>query len=100
MTEARVERIVLRPGSTVRPDSVILELSNPVLEQAFQDRLATAGPLVLFIDALDQLSASDPARNWAINSDISSSSSKWHSRTKASSAKMRPCVLYRMRERV
>jgi hypothetical protein len=33
------------------------------LEQAFQERLAAAGPLVLFIDALDQLSASDPARD-------------------------------------
>jgi tetratricopeptide (TPR) repeat protein len=35
------------------------------LERAFQERLATATaehPLVLFIDALDQLSASDPAR--------------------------------------
>ena len=35
------------------------------LEKAFQERLSTATadqPLVLFIDALDQLSASDPAR--------------------------------------
>lgn len=35
------------------------------LERAFQERLATAtaeDPLVLFVDALDQLSASDPAR--------------------------------------
>ncbi len=32
-TDARVERIVVLPGTTVRPDSVILELSNPDLEQ-------------------------------------------------------------------
>jgi HlyD family secretion protein len=32
-TEGRVERIVLRPGAIVKPDSVILELSNPDLEQ-------------------------------------------------------------------
>jgi HlyD family secretion protein len=32
-TLGRVERIVLRPGAEVRPDSVILELSNPQVEQ-------------------------------------------------------------------
>jgi HlyD family secretion protein len=36
-TEGRVERIVLRPGATVKADSVILELSNPQVEQAAQD---------------------------------------------------------------
>jgi len=40
-TEGRVERIVLRPGATVRPDSIILELSNPQVEQeALNARLA------------------------------------------------------------
>jgi len=40
-TEGRVERILLRPGAIVRPDSVILELSNPQLEQeALNARLA------------------------------------------------------------
>lgn len=33
-TQGQVERIVLRPGAQVKPDSVILELSNPTLEQA------------------------------------------------------------------
>lgn len=33
ITQGRVEKIVLRPGATVKPDSVILELSNPELEQ-------------------------------------------------------------------
>jgi len=33
-TEARVEQIVLRPGADVQPDTVILELSNPELQQA------------------------------------------------------------------
>jgi HlyD family secretion protein len=32
-TTGRVERILLRPGTQVKPDSVILELSNPQLEQ-------------------------------------------------------------------
>jgi HlyD family secretion protein len=33
-TSGRVERLVLRPGAQVRPDSVILELSNPDLQQS------------------------------------------------------------------
>jgi len=36
-TQGRVERIVLRPGAQVTPDSVILELSNPDLENAVRD---------------------------------------------------------------
>ena len=32
--QGRVERIVLRPGAQVTPDTVILELSNPELEQS------------------------------------------------------------------
>jgi HlyD family secretion protein len=32
-TQGRVERIVLRPGTQVKADSVILELSNPQLDQ-------------------------------------------------------------------
>jgi HlyD family secretion protein len=38
-TQGRVERIVLRPGTTVMPSSVILELSNPELDQELQDAL-------------------------------------------------------------
>jgi len=33
-TQGRIERIVLRPGAQVTPDSVILEMSNPELENA------------------------------------------------------------------
>ncbi|HEU5078338.1 MAG TPA: HlyD family efflux transporter periplasmic adaptor subunit [Opitutaceae bacterium] len=33
-TSARVDRIVIRPGATVTPDSVILLLTNPDVEQA------------------------------------------------------------------
>lgn len=33
-TAARVERIVVKPGAQVDPDSVILELSNPEVEEA------------------------------------------------------------------
>jgi HlyD family secretion protein len=38
-TQGRVEKIVLRPGTTatVTPDSVILELSNPQLDQELMD---------------------------------------------------------------
>jgi HlyD family secretion protein len=36
-TQARVEKIVLRPGTPVKRDSVILELSNPQLDQQLQD---------------------------------------------------------------
>ncbi len=37
ITDGRVERIVLRPGAQVTPDSIILELSNPELQQATLD---------------------------------------------------------------
>lgn len=36
-TQGRVEKIILRPGTTVKADSVILELTNPQLEQQLQD---------------------------------------------------------------
>src|SRR5687767_8879760 len=36
-TQGRVERILLRPGAQVTTDSVILELSNPQLQQSVQD---------------------------------------------------------------
>src|SRR3954471_11887306 len=36
-TQGRVERIILRPGTAVKADNVILELSNPTLEQQLQD---------------------------------------------------------------
>lgn len=37
VTEGRVERKVLLPGATVEPESIILQLSNPQLEQRTQD---------------------------------------------------------------
>ncbi len=37
VTQGRVERLVLLPGTTVTPDSVILELSNPELEMQALD---------------------------------------------------------------
>jgi HlyD family secretion protein len=36
-TSGRVERIVLRPGATVTPGTIILELSNPELQQQVKD---------------------------------------------------------------
>jgi HlyD family secretion protein len=37
LTDARVDELVLRPGAVVKPDSIILKLSNPDLEQATED---------------------------------------------------------------
>ena len=47
-TQGRVEKIILRPGTTVKAGDVVLELSNPQLEQQLQDaqlklEAATAG---------------------------------------------------------
>src|SRR6266498_4396266 len=36
-TQGRVEKIILRPGAQVKADSVILELTNPQLEQELHD---------------------------------------------------------------
>jgi HlyD family secretion protein len=45
-TQGRVEKIILRPGTAVKPDNVILELTNPQLEQQLQDaELKLAGAL-------------------------------------------------------
>ena len=39
-TDGNVERIVIRPGATISPDTVVVELSNPELEQmALEARL-------------------------------------------------------------
>lgn len=48
-TQGRVERIVLRPGATVEPDTVILEMSNPDLQQAVMEaQLAHASALAAY----------------------------------------------------
>ena len=36
-TQGRVERLLLRPGATVHPDTVILELTNPELQQSVKE---------------------------------------------------------------
>jgi HlyD family secretion protein len=36
-TQGRVEKIILRPGTSVKANDVVLELSNPQLEQQLQD---------------------------------------------------------------
>src|ERR1700687_4692489 len=36
-TQGRVDRILLHPGTSVKANSVILELVNPQLDQEFQD---------------------------------------------------------------
>jgi len=45
-TEARVERILVRPGVTVKADTIILELSNPEVEQAARDAELQLGSAV------------------------------------------------------
>ena len=48
-TQGRVDRILLRPGAQVTPTTVILELSNPDLEQAVKDaRLAHDSALAAY----------------------------------------------------
>jgi HlyD family secretion protein len=36
-TEGRVDRIVIRPGAAVEPDTILLELTSPEVEQAARD---------------------------------------------------------------
>src|SRR5438128_12353341 len=36
-TQGRVDKIILRPGTAVKADSIILELSNPQVDQELQD---------------------------------------------------------------
>ena len=38
-TQGRVERIILRPGTSVKANDVVLELTNPQLEQQLQDAM-------------------------------------------------------------
>ena len=37
VTQGRVERILMRPGATVEPDTIVLELSEPTLQQSLSD---------------------------------------------------------------
>jgi len=55
-TQGRVERIILRPGATVKPDTVILELSNPELEQSVRDaQLAYQSAQAAFVNRKQEL---------------------------------------------
>lgn len=58
-TQGRVERILLRPGAKVTPTTVILELSNPELEQQVMDaRLAHASALANYTNRKTELERS------------------------------------------
>src|ERR687898_188111 len=37
VTQGRVERILIRPGVEVTPDTIVLELSEPTVQQALSD---------------------------------------------------------------
>jgi HlyD family secretion protein len=55
-TQGRVERIVLRPGATVTPTTVILVLTNPELEQSVMDaKLAHASALANYTNRKTEL---------------------------------------------
>ena len=55
-TQGRVERIVLRPGASVTPETVILELSNPDLRQQVMDaQLAHASAVAAFANRKAEL---------------------------------------------
>jgi HlyD family secretion protein len=55
-TQGRVERIVLRPGATVSPTTVILELSNPELQQSVRDaQLAYQSAQAAFVNRKQEL---------------------------------------------
>jgi HlyD family secretion protein len=55
-SQGRVERIVLRPGAIVKPDSVILELDNPDLEQSVMEaKLAHASAVAAFANRKAEL---------------------------------------------
>ena len=55
-TQGRVERILLRAGAQVEPNTVILELSNPDLQQAVKDaQLAYQSALAAFENRKSEL---------------------------------------------
>jgi HlyD family secretion protein len=55
-TQGRVERILLRPGATVHPDTVILELTNPELQQSVKEaELAHQSARAAFVNRKQEL---------------------------------------------
>ena len=55
-TQGRVENILLRPGAIVKPDTVILELSNPELQQSVKEaQLAFQSSQANFINRKQEL---------------------------------------------
>jgi HlyD family secretion protein len=55
-TQGRVERIVIRPGAQVTPETVILELSNPDLRQQVMDaQLAHASAIAAYANRKAEL---------------------------------------------
>jgi HlyD family secretion protein len=55
-TQGRVETILLRPGATVTPDTVILELSNPELQQSVKEaQLAYQSAQANFVNRKQEL---------------------------------------------
>ncbi len=60
-TQGRVERILLRPGAEVKPDTVILELSNPELQQSVKEaQLAFQSAQAAFLNQKAELESAAP----------------------------------------
>ena len=74
ITSGTVEKIVLRPGVTVKPDTVIVELSNPELEQqALEARLSLDAQLARYKSRqveLDQQVLSQQATLQTVESNL------------------------------
>ncbi len=88
-TDGRVERLVILPGALVKPDSVLLELSNPELERDALDaesqlRAAVAELTNVRVhadrDVMDQQAAAATVR-----SDFHQAQAPGRRRTRASS---------------
>ncbi len=71
-TDGRVERILLRPGARVEADSVILELSNPQVEQEALDARLTLQSSLAGLDNLRAQSQSDLLTQQAVAAALES----------------------------
>jgi len=88
-TQSRVEKIVLRPGTSVKRDSVILELSNPQLDQQLMDaqlklQAAEAGLANLKVQLQNDLLA---ARSAAANAEADYNKAKMQAQMNEALAK-------------
>jgi HlyD family secretion protein len=73
-TAGRVEVILLRPGAIVRPDTVIVEMSNPDLQQSVKEaQLAYQSAQAAFVNRKAELDSTLLAQQ----SDVASIKAAW-----------------------